>query len=277
MKPIPPDRQAATPELSVVIPAHNEEQNIGPCLDELLAELVDRHAVDAEVVVVADDCRDGTEAAVRQRMLRWPMVRLVRHHPPRGFGRAVRCGLSFARGEVIVPYMADRSDAPEDVLLYLKTIRSGYDCAFGSRFVTGGGVRNYPRFKLLVNRVVNTAVRLLFWTRFNDLTNAFKAYRREVIAACAPYRACHFDITLEMSLTALAAGYRIQQVPIRWEGRTHGTSHLRLRAMGRRYLCTLLVCFFRKLLVSDDIGADRPHPNANGTEICADGAANPQP
>ena len=97
----------------------------------------------------------------------------------------------------------------------------------------------------------------MFWTRFNDLTNAFKAYRTAVIRDCGPYRASHFNITLEMSLSALIRRYEIAQVPIRWYGRTWGTSNLKLREMGRKYLCTLLMLYFQRRLISDDLVAER--------------------
>ena len=99
--------------------------------------------------------------------------------------------------------MADLSDSPEDVVAYYRKIREGYDCVFGSRFIKGSTVENYPSVKLVVNRIVNQCIRFMFWTRFNDLTNAFKAYRTAVIRDCGPYRACHFNLTLEMSLGAL--------------------------------------------------------------------------
>ena len=255
------------PDLSVIIPAYNEERNIGACLDELLAKLVEQEGLDLEVIVVADNCTDGTEGAVKERMARWPQVRLIRHDPPRGFGRAVRCGLSFVTGEVVVIYMADRSDSPQDALAYFRTIQEGYDCAFGSRFLRKESVSNYPWVKLVMNRIVNRSIQLMFWTRFNDLTNAFKGYRREVIEQCGPYRSCHFNITLEMSLSALACGYRIKQIPIRWEGRTWGSSNLRLREMGRRYLCTLLMIFFQRILISDDLRSDRVRTERLGVEI----------
>jgi dolichol-phosphate mannosyltransferase len=153
--------------------------------------------------------------------------------------------------------MADLSDAPEDVVAYYRKIQEGFDCVFGSRFIKGSVVENYPRFKLIVNRIVNRCVQVMFWTKFNDLTNAFKAYRTAVIRDCGPYRACHFNLTLEMSLGALVREYHIAQIPIRWYGRVWGGSNLRLGEMGRRYLSTLLMMFFQRHLIADDLLADR--------------------
>ena len=255
------------PQLSIVIPAHNEEANIGPCLDDLLTLLIDEHNIDTEVIVVNDNSSDGTEDEVIKRKDRWPGVRLVRRDPPGGFGRAIRSGLRFVTGDVVVIYMGDRSDHPIDALRYYQTIQEGYDCVFGSRFIKGASVKNYPRVKLFVNRIVNTMIQWMFWTKMNDMTNAFKAYRRDVVQHCGPYRACHFNITLEMSLSALISGYKIKEIPIQWEGRTWGSTNLRMQEMGRRYLCTLLMLFFQRVLVSDDVHEEKDRVLDNAIEV----------
>lgn len=264
---------ARKPRLSIVIPAYNEQENIGPCLEELMTYLVDHSGIDTEVIVVNDNSQDGTEAEVLKRQKRWPGIRLVRRQPPGGFGRAIRSGLQFVRGEVVIIYMADRSDHPSDAKLYYDTILDGYDCVFGSRFVRGAEVKRYPRLKLLVNRIVNKTIQWMFWTPMNDLTNAFKAYRTDVVQLCGPYRACHFNITLEMSLSALISGYKIKEVPIRWEGRTWGSTNLRMREMGRRYLCTLLMLFFQRVLMSDDVVAEGKRQLDSAVEVSAESAA----
>lgn len=244
-------------KLSVVIPAHNEEQNIGRCLAELQAVLGDKYGIDHELLVVDDNSRDGTARVVEELMRDRPQIRLVRRSPPAGFGRAIRSGLDQVRGDVVAIYMADLSDDPEDLATYYRKLGEGYDCVYGSRFMRGSRVEQYPPVKRVVNRIVNRAVQLMFCCPFNDLTNAFKAYRVGVIRDCGPFRACHFNITLEMSLGALIRRYRIAQVPIRWYGRTWGSSNLRLREMGRKYLCTVLMLFFERMLIRDDLLAER--------------------
>jgi dolichol-phosphate mannosyltransferase len=244
-------------KLSIVIPAHNEQRNIGPCLDELGDCLGRENDVPFEIIVVDDNSRDGTCDVVTERMRADDRIRLVRRRPPCGFGRALRDGIDAVRGDVVVIYMADRSDDPADVIAYYRKIQEGYDCVYGSRFIRGSKVEKYPRVKLLVNRIVNRLVQLLFWTRFNDLTNAFKAYRTSVLRESGPYKASHFNITLELSLNALIRDYSIAQIPIRWSGRTWGSSNLRLREMGRKYLCTMLMLFFQRMLIADDLLAER--------------------
>jgi dolichol-phosphate mannosyltransferase len=250
--------------LSVVIPAHNEEGNIAACIAELRGGLREAGGIPYEIIVVDDNSADNTAAVVEAEMATDEAIRLVRRRPPAGFGRAVRAGLAAVRGDVVVVYMADLSDRPQDVVTYYrKIVDEGFDCVFGSRFVKGSSVKKYPWLKLIVNRIVNRCIQFMFWTRFNDLTNAFKAYRVEVIQACGPYCASHFNLTLEMSLSALIRRYNIVQVPISWFGRSWGCSRLRMWQMGRRYLSTLLMMFFQRVLVSDDLYverlASRPH------------------
>jgi dolichol-phosphate mannosyltransferase len=244
-------------KLSVIIPAYNEEKTIVQCIAELRSVLGEKYGIPYELIIVNDNSRDSTEQVVREQMQSDPTIRLVNRRPPGGFGRAVRAGLAEITGDVAVVYMADLSDDPEDVVTYYRKILEGYDCVFGSRFIRGSVVKHYPKVKLIVNRIVNRCIQLMFWTRFNDLTNAFKAYRTEVIRDCGPYRASHFNLTLEMSLGALIRNYNIIQVPISWHGRTWGSSNLRIGEMGRRYLSTLLRMFFERHLIADDLIAER--------------------
>jgi len=249
--------------LSVVIPAHNEEQNIGACIDELRSVLRDQQHIPYEIIVVDDNSDDGTADVVTSQMDHDASVRLLQRQPPAGFGRAVRDGLTEVRGDAVVIYMGDRSDDAADVVSYYRKLEEGYDCVYGSRFIAGSKVEGYPTTKLILNRIVNKSIQLLFWTRFNDLTNAFKAYRAEVLRDCGPFTACHFNITIEMSLGVLIRRYYIAQIPVNWSGRTWGSSKLSVFKMGRRYLSTLLMLFFQRILISDDLLADRLAKNMN--------------
>jgi len=240
---------------SIVVPAHNEEKNIEPTLRSLAQELR-ANGIPFELVVVNDNSKDRTPEVVDALRVEIPEIRLVSNPLRNGLGRAVRCGLSHVKGDVIAVVMADCSDDPRDVVACYRKIEEGYDCVFGSRFIRGSIVTHYPPVKLIVNRIVNQMMRVLFMTRLNDLTNAFKVYRRYVIDSIQPLRAAHFNITIEMSLSALIRKYRIAQIPISWTGRTWGASNLRLRQMGRRYLCTLLKIWFERLLILDDLLAE---------------------
>ncbi len=240
---------------SIVIPAYNEEQNILPTIGKLAEELR-AEQIPFELVIVNDNSQDGTPRVVEDALKYYPEIRLVHNTPPGGLGRAVRVGLKHFTGDIVAVVMADLSDDPKDVVRCYRKIEEGYDCAFGSRFIHGSRVSHYPRVKLFFNRLGNLVIRIMFATRHNDLTNAFKVYRRHVIEAIAPLHACHFNITIEMSLSALIRGYSIATIPISWSGRTWGQSNLRLRQMGRRYLCTLLKIWFERVLIIDDVLAE---------------------
>lgn len=242
--------------LSVVIPAHNEQDNLEPTVVELTGVLKD-HSIPYEIVIVNDNSTDQTQRTAEGLAARDPGIRLLARGKLPGFGRAIRAGLAAATGEVLVIMMADRSDDPIDVIRYYRKIEEGYDCVFGSRFRKTSKVERYPWVKLLFNRIVNKSIQFIFLARFNDLTNAFKAYRRHVVHECGPFASSHFNITIEMSLAALIRKYHIAEIPINWYGRTSGVSKLRLTQMGRRYLSVLLRMFFEKLLISDDILDER--------------------
>ena len=237
---------------TVLIPSYNEEKNIPNTLRALAAELR-TEGIPFELLVVNDNSTDQTPQVAEELRAELPEIHLVHNVPPGGLGRAVRCGLQHFRGDVVAIVMADGSDSPVDVVRCYRRIEEGYDCAFGSRFRKGSRVTQYPPVKLLVNRIANRAMQLMFRTRHNDLTNAFKVYRRHVIESISPLQAAHFNITIEMSLSCIIRRYHIAGLPISWSGRTWGQSNLRLRQMGRRYLCTLLMIWFEHLLILDDL------------------------
>ena len=242
--------------LSIVIPAHNEEKNLEPTVREL-TQVLDQDEIPYELIIVNDNSTDDTRRVAEGLAERGPAVRVVTRTKLGGFGRAIRAGLSVFRGDAVAIVMADRSDDPRDLVRCYRKLEEGYDCVFGSRFRKDSEVSNYPRLKLIANRIVNHCIQLLFWSRFNDFTNAFKLYRRNVVLECGPYSSSHFNLTIEMSLSALIRRYHIAEIPINWYGRTWGASNLSIGAMGRRYLSTLLVVFFERLLIADDILEER--------------------
>lgn len=242
--------------LSIVIPAYNEAENISQTVDKI-SQRLDAEKIRFEIVVVNDNSKDDTQAVVKKLQKADKRIRLVNRKPPGGFGRAIRTGLANFKGDYVAIVMADLSDDPEDIVRYYHKLHEGYDCVFGSRFMKGAEVKEYPRVKLFVNRIVNKMLQLMFYTRHNDLTNAFKAYRAGVIKDIQPLQSAHFNITIELSLSALIRRYKIARVPINWYGRQWGQSNLKLGAMGRRYLATLLKIWFERLLVLDDLKAEK--------------------
>ncbi|MBD2459670.1 glycosyltransferase [Oscillatoria sp. FACHB-1407] len=237
--------------LSVVIPAYNEEGCIQDTVERISQHLT-LWEIDFEILVVNDNSRDRTEAILQALTENNLHVRYVNNHYPNGFGFAVRCGLERFRGDAVVIAMADASDPPENIVGYYHKLREGYDCVFGSRFIRGGRVVDYPSHKLVVNRLANLFIQVLLGIPYNDTTNAFKAYRREVIQGVTPLISHHFNLTVELPLKAIVRGYSYAIVPIAWHNRKTGISKLKLKEMGSRYLFIVLYILLEKLLSRGD-------------------------
>lgn len=236
-------------KLSVVIPARDEAGSIGATLAQLL-ETLRRERIPHEIVVVDDGSTDGT-AEVVQRVPSYD-VKLISNSGRHGFGMAVRAGIEHCSGEAVAIMMADGSDSPEDLVLYYQKLQEGYECVFGSRFAKGGKVIDYPVHKLLLNRAGNWMMQVLFRLRYNDLTNAFKCYRAEVIRGMQPLISPHFNLTVEMPLKAIVRGYSYAVIPISWTNRKSGVSKLKIKEMGSRYMFILLYLWLEKHLSRGD-------------------------
>jgi dolichol-phosphate mannosyltransferase len=238
-------------KLSVVIPAHNEEGSIEETVTTLAATLRGE-GIDHEILVIDDGSKDRTAEVVARISESDPNVRVRRNHLPNGFGFAVRAGLETFEGDAVAVVMADLSDDPDDVVAYHRLLERGFDCAFGSRFIAGSRVIDYPPHKLWLNRVVNWGIRVLFRHGYNDTTNAFKAYRREVVEAVQPLLSNHFNLTVELPLKAVVRGYSYAIVPISWRNRQEGVSKLKLQEMGSRYAFIVLYVLLEHWLSRGD-------------------------
>jgi dolichol-phosphate mannosyltransferase len=169
-----------------------------------------------------------------------------------GFGRAITYGLDRMKGDAAVIMMADESDDCRDVVKYWHLLNEGWDAVFGSRFIKGGGVIDYPGLKLYMNRLANSFIRILFGIKFNDFTNAFKAYRRTTIDGCRPILSPHFNLTVELPLKTIVRDYSWTAMPITWRNRKSGESKLKMKEMGSRYLFICLYVWLEKYFSRGD-------------------------
>ena len=221
-------------KLSVVIPAKDEEESIGDAIAGIAAAL-HRAGIPHEIVVVDDGSSDRTIEAAERAGAAAGGVSVILNRGDHGYGFAVRAGLRRSTGDAVAVMMADNSDSPDDLVAYYNKLREGYECVFGSRFIRGARVVDYPGHKLVLNRLANWFIKALFRLKCNDITNAFKCYRREVIQNMEPFLASHFNLTVEMPLKAIVRGYSYAVIPISWTNRKAGVSKLKIKEMGSRY------------------------------------------
>jgi dolichol-phosphate mannosyltransferase len=266
----PAPRSAAEPLrlLSVVIPMRNEEGAIASTVEHLYVELRLRN-IPHEIVTVDDGSTDATWAVVQALAAKVPTLHPVRNTGEHGFGRAVICGIDQSRGDAVVIMMADESDDCRDVVRYWELLGQGWDAVFGSRFLRGGGVIDYPPHKLFINRAANLFLRLLFGVPFNDFTNAFKAYRRRTLDGCRPFLSPHFNLTVELPLKTIVRGYSWTALPITWRNRRFGISKLKIKEMGSRYLFVALYCWLEKYFSRGDYRQKETasEPHADGSAV----------
>jgi dolichol-phosphate mannosyltransferase len=246
-----PPQQDPVRLLSIIIPARNEEGAVAGTVEHLHVELRLRN-IEHEIVVVDDGSTDGTWDQLQGALARVPTLHPVQNTGEHGFGSAITFGIDHSRGDAVVIMMADESDDCRDVVRYWELLNEGWDAVFGSRFTRGGGAIDYPAHKLLINRLANLFLRMLFGVPCNDFTNAFKAYRRATLDGCRPFLSPHFNLTVELPLKTIVRGYSWTVTPVTWRNRRSGISKLKLSEMGSRYLFITLYCWLEKYFSRGD-------------------------
>lgn len=239
-------------KLSIVIPAYNEES----CIEETVLDLYNKltkEQIDHEIVVVNDNSKDKTEEVLNALSAKIPTLVFYKNEGSNGFGFAVRYGLDRFKGDCVAIFMADASDSSDDLVAYYRTMmEKNVDCVFGSRFIKGGYVYDYPKTKLVINRIANKIIQITLGLKYNDATNAFKLYKSKTIEGLKPFLAPHFNLTIELSLKAIARGYSYYVIPISWTNRKTGESKLKIKEMGSRYLFILLYVLIEKFFSMGD-------------------------
>jgi dolichol-phosphate mannosyltransferase len=236
--------------LSVIIPARDEKA-VSPTVEHLDHKLM-LDKVPHEIVMVDDGSIDRSWQILKYFKTRIQGLVAIQNYGSHGFGRAVIHGLDRMTGDAAVIVMADESDDCRDVVRYWQKLNEGWDCVFGSRFLKGGGVIDYPWLKLRLNRLANRFLQLVFNIKLNDTTNAFKAYRKTAIDGCRPLIAPHFNLTVEIPLKAIVRGYSWTMIPVTWRNRKTGEAKLKINEMGSRYLFICLYVWLEKFFSRGD-------------------------
>jgi dolichol-phosphate mannosyltransferase len=239
-------------KLSIVIPAYNEEESISETI-AAIEDALSTIQIDHEILVVNDNSKDKTEEVLQELSQKYSSLRYVTNPGPNGFGYAIRYGLDRFDGDCVAIMMADLSDSPYDLIKFYSTMmEKKVDCVFGSRWMKGGEVVDYPFTKKIINRVANMIIRMVMRIKYNDTTNAFKLYRKHTIEGLKPIISPHFNLTIELPLKAIIRGYSYAVVPNSWHNRKYGESKLKIREMGSRYFFILCYCFIEKYFSRGD-------------------------
>jgi len=234
--------------LSIIIPLRNEYEN----LDEIERQFsVSLSHISHEVLLINDYSTDNTFLKAQEISKKNKNIILI-DNDKKGLGGALNLGIAHAKGDYICIMMADFSDDINDLKKYYNLINSNklLDAVFGSRFIRGSKVINYPKQKYLLNRIFNFIVSIIFFNRYNDFTNAFKIYKSRVLKSFLPLVSESFNIFLEMPLKVISRGYTFEVISISWTGRNKGEAKFNIKELRSKYLFTLIYCFIEKILLN---------------------------
>ena len=233
-------------DLSIIIPCRDEYENV-----EIISENIKKkiNLKEYEIIFINDFSNDKTEERLKFLSSQFKNIYFY-NNLNKGLGGAIKLGLKKSIGKYITILMADSADDIDDLNKYIEIMKKNeYDAIFGSRFIKGGKTINYPIIKLMMNRLANNFIKVLFWYNFNDFTNSFKIYKKDIINNLEPLISENFNIFLELSLKTIIRGFKIKVIPISYTNRTVGVAKFKIKEVGSSYLFTAFYCFLEKILL----------------------------
>ena len=233
--------------LSIIVPVRNESENLNEIFHYFLKNLKD---LKFEVLIINDFSEDDTFLKAEQLSKEFNEFKVI-NNDKKGLGGAINLGIRSSSGSNIAIMMADQSDSIDDLKKYNSILNSqNFDAVLGSRFLQDSKITGYPMGKLILNRIFNKFVSLIFWNKFNDYTNAFKIYKKKILLEIMPLISEDFNIFLEIPLKIISRNYKYEVIPISWDGRKKGKSKFRIKELRSKYLFTLIYCFIEKNLLN---------------------------
>ncbi|MDD5506081.1 MAG: glycosyltransferase [Candidatus Omnitrophica bacterium] len=227
--------------LSIVMPAHNEEENIG----DSIAKVESTVDIPHELIVVNDHSNDATAEIVKGMMKKYPSVRLINNAAAPGFVNALKAGFALAQTQLVVPVMGDLCDDLPTIKNMLKKIEEGYDVVCGSRYISGGKRNGGSKLKAFLSRAAGRSLYHILGIPTHDIANAFKMYKKEILDRIT-VEAKGFEISMELPLKAYYMGYKITEVPTVWKERTKGASSFKVFRLLPSYIKFYLWAVFNK-------------------------------
>ena len=237
--------------LSILIPVYNEIDQLKYTLNKLIK--LKKKINNFEIIFIDDFSNDGSGNYIKEYSKKKPYIKIFKNKK-KGLGSALEEGIKRSRSDYICVFMSDMSDSLEDLLKYYKIIKEEkIDAVLGSRFLKGSKIKNYPVLKLLLNRLSNNIIKFIFFSNYNDFTNAFKIYKRKTLIKLLPIISENFNVFLELPLKIITRNYSYKIIPISWNGRSKGKSKFKIKEMGSMYIFTLLYCVLEKILLKKNI------------------------
>jgi len=221
-------------KISIVVPAYNEEGNIGKMLDNLIA-LGERENWDCEIVIANDNSKDSTGKIADEYAAKHPFITPIhRTKGDNGMGFALIEGTKKASGGIIVWVMGDCSDDLESIPKMVKKIEESFDMAIGSRYMKGASRGELAADKAFLGQLYTGVCRLVFGIPVHDMTNAFRAFKKGVFEDIKP-ESGDFAISPEFSIKTHMKGYKVTEVPTTYFSRRAGKANFKIIKMGLRY------------------------------------------
>jgi dolichol-phosphate mannosyltransferase len=233
--------------LSIIIPVYNEVKQLKVTIKKL--PKLKKFFKNFEIVFVDDFSNDETFNFLKKVSCQKKFIKVIKNKK-KGLGSAIEHGVKQCKFKYICIQACDMSDDIKDLKKYYKIISTEkLDAIFGTRFATGAVVKDYPLIKLILNRIFNNIVRLVFLTNYNDFTNGFKMYNRNTLKNLLPIVSENFNVFLEIPLKIISRKYKYKIIPINYYNRTIGVSKFKIKELGSMYLFTLLYCLLERILL----------------------------
>jgi dolichol-phosphate mannosyltransferase len=235
--------------LSILIPVYNEVKQLNYTVKKL--QTLKKKIHEYELIFIDDLSNDGSYKKLISLKKKFSKIKVYKN-TRKGLGSAIKIGIEKSRKKYVCIFMCDLSDDVNDIEKYYKTIKNNplLDAVFGTRFSKNSKVKNYPYFKLTLNRIANNFIRLFFISKYNDFTNAFKIYKRSILIKLFPLVSENFNIFLELPLKVITRKLNYKIISINWYGRKIGESKFKIKEVGSKYIFTLIYCFLEKILLN---------------------------
>tara|TARA_B100000123_G_scaffold262742_1_gene231105 strand:+ start:407 stop:1123 length:717 start_codon:yes stop_codon:yes gene_type:complete len=233
--------------LSIVIPVYNEDKQLHNTVKKI--NKISKRIKDYEIVFIDDFSTDNTKQIIKKSIRSNKKIKYYKNIK-KGLGSAIGLGINKSTKKFVCIFMCDNSDDLSDLMEYYKIInKNNLDAVLGSRFLKNSRITNYPILKMVLNRIFNYIVKIIFLSNYNDFTNAFKIYKKKTLKELMPIVSDHFNVFLELPLKIIIRKYKYKIIPISWKGRKIGVSKFKISELGSMYIFTLLYCFIEKILL----------------------------